>query len=366
MIHLREEDTTNDDPSDHLSLIPTTTISSSSLTLSFSSSSSRTLSFLPESNDEITIPSPLHSPFRTFSLTFRAFTQICTLVQFNSISLTIDADGYLALVIRQHQAQRIFAQTNRQLVNDGQRHTIHLQLIHNKLQAWIDPMKKISIELTRLLIIVDRFVFGAYNQYLGCIEHVIYNDQSLLFTSIPLHRQECLRGATLTHQIISFEEFDPPVIVLMDFPEELQSFSFRFSTTESNSLLCTLNDLAHQHVMTLNIRQRRLLLTYHQQRMELWMNQSIVHGIEHNLIIKILNKNDFILQFDQHIMLRKISISPIFQKITFGQISSVYEKTFLGCIGDILYNGKSLLKWEHIHPLGRLSNTCRSSKHTRK
>lgn len=329
-------------------------------------SSLQTLSFLPKANDEISISPPLPSPFRSFSLTFRSLTQICTVVQFDAISLIIDADGYLALVIRPHQAQRIFAETKRQTVNDGHSHTIHLLLMKNKLQAWIDPMKKITVELDRAIFVIEQFRFGPYHQYIGCIEQVIYNDQMLTFTQVPFSRRECPQRSILTDQMISFEEFDPPVMMQLDFPEELQSFSFRFTTFESNSLLCTLTGQTYQDILTLNIRQQRLFLSYQRERLELITNQSLSLGREHHLMIKILNSNDFVFQVNEQIILQRISSPLIIQKVTFGSAVNHHGKHFLGCISQILYNGKSLLRWEHIQSIGRVTTTCHSTKSLRK
>ena len=378
-LNLREEDFTYDH-GENLPDIPLLLFSSSSPAYEkFASpvpnklsSSNGKLSFLPRDNQQIIVTSPVQSPFRTFSMSFRVHNAICTVVQFDPISLIIDADGYLALVLRHQQAQRIFARTPRQSVSDGHLHVIQLQLMKNVLQVWIDPLKKVTIDLhAASSFVIDRFIFGSHNQYLGCIEHVMYNDHLFSFEPIALHRQQCPASHIPTDQIIAFDELDRPLTALADHAEAFQSLSFYFSSSESNSFLCALTDLVADNAITASIRQNRLLFTYRDEqkrRMELFINHSIDQGKEHQLTIKLLNKNDLIFQLDKHVLMRKLPSRFPMEKLHFGQLdgSNSNAKQFIGCIRDIRLNGKSLFKAEQIHPAHRLSHICPTLKQPRK
>jgi hypothetical protein len=330
-----------------------------------------TISFHANANDEVVVLSSSLSPFRTLTLTFRVHTTICTIVQFEMISLIIDADGYLALVVRHQQAQRILAKTKQQSVHDGHRHRLHMQMTKNSLQAWLDPAKKIIIEMSRSSIIIDRFTFGSYNQYVGCIEQVIYNDHMLSFEHIPIDRQQCSIGYVANDQIVSFNEFDSALNVLVDHDESFQSFSFRFSTVLASSFLCSLTDrLDNKHRVTLSIDNEHFLFTFNdrQQTREIIANHSIVQGQEHQIMIRIIHRNNFLVQLDQHVMIRTsfVRFSP--RTIAFGRNEYVNDEpmsSFVGCIRDVQFNGRVLLKLEHIHPLSRLSSSCQATKSER-
>ena len=305
-------------------------------------------------------------------MTFRAHNVVCTVVQFDPISLIIDADGYLALVIRHQQAHRIFAKTPRKSVNDGHLHTIQLQLVKNTLQAWMDPLQTISIDLrTAPSFVIERFIFGSHNQYLGCIEHVMYNDHVFSFALIAVHRQQCPPSHVPTDQILSFEDLDRPLTVLADQTEDFQTLSFFFSTSESNSFLCALTDLLPDNTITVSLHQNRLLFAYRDEqkrRMDLLTNYSIDQDKEHQLSLKLINKHDLIFQLDKHVLMRKLPGRFPLAKFHFGQLdgSNSNAKNFLGCMRDIRFNGKPLLKPEQIHPAHRLTHVCRTLKHPRK
>ena len=48
-------------------------------------------------------------------------------------------------------------------------------------------------------------------------------------------------------QIISFKEYDRPLIVNVDYSEDFRIFSFLFYTQESNSIICSLADKTYEH-----------------------------------------------------------------------------------------------------------------------
>jgi hypothetical protein len=141
---------------------------------------SQTIGFLPNDHHEIIIPSPVNTPFNTLSFSFRTRSNVSTLIQFDQISLNIDVEGYLALVIRDRQAQRILSNDEQKPINDGNLYTVHLQRTDKNLEAWINrnknaQVKKISIELANSKLILENFIFGPRGQFIGCLENVTYN-----------------------------------------------------------------------------------------------------------------------------------------------------------------------------------------------
>lgn len=362
-----------------------------------SSQMSQTIGFLPHDNNEIIIPSPINTPFNTLIFSFRTRSNVSTLIQFDQISLNIDVDGYLALVIRDKQAQRILSNDEQKPINDGNLYTVHLQRIEKTLEAWIYKNKnfkpnKISMELSTTKLIIDNFIFGPRRQFIGCLENVTYNDQLLSFKHLPLNRQQCPSSSIVLKsteilsmnniyidQIISFKEYDRPLIITLDKPEDFRIFSFLFYTQESNSIICSLADKTYEHFLTLSIYKERLLLTYddkHKKRMKIYLNNSIIinDGREHKLTLKLMSKDDFSVEIDGNIITKKFNSNFALNTIYIGQLHSfIKEKfpnlngdNFIGCIRDILFNEKSIIKLDHIHHLGRLTNTCHLSKRGRK
>jgi len=358
---------------------------------------SQTIGFLPNDNSEIIIPSPMNTLFNTLTFSFRTRSNVSTLIQFDQISLNIDVDGYLALVIRDRQAQRILSNDEQKPINDGNLYSVHLQRIEKNLEAWIYRKKnfkpnKISIELSTSKLIIDNFIFGPRTQFIGCLENVTYNDQLLSFKHLPLNRQKCPSSSIVLKsteilstnniyidQIISFKEYDRPLIITLDNPEDFHIFSFLFYTQESNSIICSLADKTYEHFLTLSIYNKHLLLTYddkQRKRMKIYMNNSIVinDGREHKFILKLINKDDFIFEIDGNIMIKKMNSNFLITTIYIGQLDSfIKEKfpdldgdNFIGCIKDVILNEKSIIKLDHIHHVGRLTNTCHLSKRGRK
>ncbi|CAF4288226.1 unnamed protein product, partial [Rotaria sordida] len=89
-LNLREKDNSNENFEDSI-----TTIISSSIN---QSQSIQTIAFLSNDNNEIIFPSPIKFFFKTFSFSFRTYSNLSTLIQFDDIQLNIDIDGYLILV----------------------------------------------------------------------------------------------------------------------------------------------------------------------------------------------------------------------------------------------------------------------------
>jgi hypothetical protein len=362
-----------------------------------SSHISQTIGFLPNDNNEIIIPSPINTPFNTLIFSFRTRSNVSTLIEFDQISLNIDVDGYLALVIRDKQAQRILSNDEQRPINDGNLYTVHIQRVEKSLEAWIYKNKnfkpnKISIELSTTKLIIDNFIFGPRRQFIGCLENVTYNDQLLSFKHLSLNRQQCPSSSIVLKskeilsinniyidQIISFKEYDRPLIVTLDKSEDFRIFSFLFYTQESNSIICSLADKTYEHILTLSIYNGRLLLTYdnkQRKRMKIYMNNSVVinDGREHKLILKLINKDDLIVEIDGNVIMKKINSNFAVTTVYIGQLDSfIKEKfsdldgdNFIGCIKDIILNEKSIIKLDHIHHVGRLTNICHLSKRGRK
>jgi hypothetical protein len=362
-----------------------------------SSSISQTIGFLPNDHHEIIIPSPINTPFNILTFSFRTRSNVSTLIQFDQISLNIDVEGYLALVIRDRQAQRILSNDEQKPINNGNLYTVHLQRTDKNLEAWITrnknlQAKKISIELSTSKLIIDNFIFGPRSQFIGCLENVTYNEQLLSFKHLPLNRQQCPSSSIVLKsteilsmnniyidQVISFKEYDRPLIVTLDKPEEFRVFSFLFHTQESNSVICSLADRSYGQFFTLSIYNGRLMLTYddkQRKRMKIYMNNSIVinDGREHKLVLKLITKDDFIFEIDGNVQAKKINPNFFISTIYIGQLDSFIKEKFLdldgdnfiGCIKDVILNEKSIIKLDHIHHVARLTNICHLSKRGRK
>ncbi|CAF3881254.1 unnamed protein product, partial [Rotaria sordida] len=406
LINLREEDLT--DENDENSKDLTTPIISSSSSSSSndkifvvvdmkSSEISQTIGFLPNDNSEIILPSSINTAFNTLIFSFRTRSNVSTLIQFEQISLNIDVEGYLALVLRDKQAQRILSNDEQKPINDGNLYTVYLQRTDKNLEAWIIKNKnfkpnKISIELSTSKLIIDNFIFGPRSQFIGCLQNITYNDQLLIFKQLSLNRQQCpsssiaLKSIEILSlnniyidQIISFKEYDRPLIINLDNSEDFRLFSFSFYTQDLNSIICSLADKTYENFITLSIYNERLLLTYddkQRKRMKILINNSILinDGREHKLILKILNKDDFIFEIDGNINMKKFHTNLRINTIYIGQLDSyIKEKfsdldgdNFIGCIKDILLNERSIIKLDHIHHIGRLTNICQLSKRGRK
>ncbi|CAF4234547.1 unnamed protein product, partial [Rotaria magnacalcarata] len=97
---------------------------------------------------------------------------------------------------------------------------------------------KISVELSTSKLIIENFIFGPRSQFTGCLQNITFNDQLLSFKQLSLNRQQCpsssivLKTAEILSyndiyidQIISFKEYDRPLIITFDNPEEFRIFS---------------------------------------------------------------------------------------------------------------------------------------------
>jgi hypothetical protein len=180
-------------------------------------------------------------------------------------------------------------------------------------------------------------------------------------------------------QVISFKEYDRPLIIVLDNPEEFRLFSFLFHTQESNSVICSLADKTYEQFLTLSITNGRLMLTHddkQRKRMKIYLNNSIVinDGREHKLVLKLISKEDFLIEIDGNVQSKKIDPNFFISTIYIGQFDGfIKEKfpdldgdNFIGCIKDVILNDKSIIKLDHIHHVARLTNTCHLSKRGRK
>lgn len=400
-LNLREEDLT-DENDEHFkefsSTLPSTSNEKIFVVVDMKpSSTGQTIGFLPNDHQEIVISSPSKQPFETLTFSFRTRSNVSTLIQFDQISLNIDVDGYLALVIRDRQAQRLLSHDEQKPINDGNFYTVHLQRIEQNLQAWISrnqtiKPEKISLELPTSKFLVEQFLFGPRGQFHGCLQNVIYNDQPFSFKHLPSNRQRCPSSSLVLKsteipsmnniyidQMISFKEYDRPLIILLGQPEELRSFSLIFYTQESNTVICSLADQTYEHFFTISIINERLIVTYDNKtskRMKIAFNHSITttNAREHRLTLKFLNRDDFLVEIDGTMLMHKLNPNFRISTIYIGQLDSFIKdqysdlngENFVGCIKDVIFNDQSIVTLDHIHHLGRLTNTCQLSKRGRK
>jgi len=317
----------------------------------------------------------MKSFFKTLSFSFRAYSNISSLIEFGGINLNIDIDGYLTLIIPDRQIQKIFSNEQEKIINNGKFYFVQIQLNNRTFEVWIDENQKISIELSSSFLIIENFIFGLHNQFIGCIENLTYNNQLFSFENLPLNRQKCPINDIYINQIISFQEFDRPLIIQFNNPEEFQIFSFSFSTQESNSIICSLVDKTYENLLILSIHSEQLLLIYNnnnrKQRIEMSMNYSINDRNEHKIIIKLINKTNLLFQFDDNIIIKNITEIFYIYRISIGKLDEFIEEyfdeeNFIGCIKDMKLNNKSFIKLEHIDQSNRLTNTCQLTKRERK
>jgi hypothetical protein len=334
--------------------------------------STQTISFLPNDNHPIIFPSPMKTFFKTLSFTFRAYSNISTLIQLEDISFNIDIDGYLTLGIRNRQTQRI--ETSKP-INDGNSYSVQMELNKKMINVWIDESKKTSIELFSSFLMIDNFIFGLRNQFIGCIENITYNHQIFSFENLSFHRRQCpikSLNDIFVNQIISFGENDQPLIIQLTTPEEFRSFSFRFSTQESNCILGSLADQTYEHILVLSIRNERLLLRYiyqHHQPIEISMIAPITNRQQHQIIIRDILS----IELDGNMIIKNLTDRFSIQKISIGKLDEFIEEhfpdlnseSFLGCMNDIMFNKNPLIKLEHIDQSNRLTNICQLPKRER-
>ena len=90
--------------------------------------------------------------------------------------------------------------------------------------------------------------------------------------------------------------------------------------------------------------------------------------------IKLINKEDLVFEINGNVIIKKIHQNFRIHTIYIGQIDGfIKEKfsdldgdNFIGCIRDVILNERSIIKLDHIHHVGRLTNTCQLSKRGRK
>ncbi|CAF0944400.1 unnamed protein product [Adineta steineri] len=345
----------------------------------------QTIAFLPDNNNEIILSSPNNSSFERLSFSFRTYANASTLIQFEDVKINIDNDGYLTLAVENRQTQRIFSSNEQKPINDGNLYFVQLELNNRTLEVWMDINKKTFIELSSSFFIITNFTFGLHNEFIGCIENITYNQQVLIFQHLPLNRQQCSSNNIILKsihdiyidQIISFEEYDRPLVINLDNPEIFYIFAFSFYTQESNSIICSLADKTYDNIITLSVHHEHLVLSYNnkqRKRIEMSMNNSINDRNEHKLVVRLINKDKLVFELDGYRIIEDISNIFYINTIYIGkldgfikeQYSDLDGENFIGCIKDIILNGKSLVKLEHIYRSSRLGNICRITNHERK
>ena len=339
--------------------------------------STQTLAFLPNNNNEIIFSLPIKSSFKTLSFSFRTTSNMSTLIQFGEIKLNIDINGYLTLVVPDRQTQRILSSQQQKSINNGHIYFVQIEFNNRNLEVWIDKNQKTFIELPSSFLIIENFIFGLHNQFIGCIENLIYNNQLFSFENLSLNRRECPNDIYI-NQIISFKEYDRPLIIQFNNPKEFHIFSFLFSTQESNSIICSLTDKTYENILILSIHSEQLLLTYYNnkqnKRIDISMNYSMNDRNEHKINLKLINKNILLFEFDENIIIKNITEIFYINTISFGKLDQFIKENFshfdgenfIGCIKDIKLNNKSIIKFEHIDQSNRLTNTCQLPKRERK
>ena len=344
--------------------------------------STQTIAFLPGDNNEIIFSLPIKSPFQTFSFSFRTYSNLSILIQFEEINFNIDSGGYLTIVNQNEQAKRILSNKEQRPINNGQTYYVQLEFKNKTLSTWIDKNMKVSIEYSSSSLLVENFIFGLHNQFIGCIENVTYNNWTFSFENISLHRQRCfLSNYTIKsvnniyiNQIVSFKEYDHPLIINLNQSEEFHSFSFVFYTQESNGIICSLSDKTYENFIILSIHYERLFLTYnnHKQdnQIQISANKSVNDINEHKIIIKCINENYLVLKVDESVIIENITCIFYISSVSIGGLDSfIKEKfssfdrdNFIGCIKDVMLNKKLLIKFKHINQANRLASTCQATK----
>ena len=147
----------------------------------------------------------------------------------------------------------------------GNSYAVQFELNNQTLQAWIDQNQKLSIKLSPSSLIIKNFIFGSHNQFIGCIENVIYNNKTFSFQQLSSNRRTCSsRNAIYIDQIISFNEYNRPIIITLDTPTTFHLISFLFYTQESNSIICSLADKNLRKFNYIKYPLRTFTLNIHQ------------------------------------------------------------------------------------------------------
>ncbi|CAF2152127.1 unnamed protein product [Rotaria magnacalcarata] len=374
-LNLRIEDNSDE----RLEQSQTTTTTTAISSVVNQSESLRTIGFHPNDNNPIIFPSPIKAFFKTLSFSFRAYSNLSTIIRFDEISLNIDVDGYLTLFIQDRQVQRIFSYEERKPINDGKFYFVELQLNDQTLEAWIDKNKKISIELSSSFLFIEKFLFGLNNRFIGCIENVTYNNEILIFEGLSSNRQQCFSNNIIiksigdsSHidRIISFKENDRPLIVILDNPEEFHMFSLLFYTQEANSIIGSLADETYENFMILTVKNEYLYLTYYnkgEKIIEITTNTSVNDNNEHKIVIKLIHQTDLLFELDGNIIMENMTEMFYISTVYIGKLDSYVKEQFsnvdgahfIGCIENVMLNKQSIVKLEHVNQLDRLINTCR-------
>lgn len=240
-----------------------------------------------------------------------------------------------------------------------------MELNRKLLDVWIDPLRKTSIELPSTFLLIEKFIFGLHNQFLGCIENVTYNRQLFTFKHLPFNRQQCPMASiteTFINQIISFNDHHSPLIIPLTNLEDFQIFSLFFTTEQSNSVICSLVDQTSENILMVIIENTRLVLIYYRQDKELFrlsINQSITDRQQHQIILT--NKLSFDLD-GMNILEKNFTEPFLIHRITLGKsdthLLGQSNEKFLGCMEDVRLNDKPLIQFEHLDQTERLIDRC--------
>ncbi|CAF1107181.1 unnamed protein product, partial [Didymodactylos carnosus] len=399
----------DDDSSTQPLSISTTTIKDDKIFVLVDMDPEMTISFSPSDDDAIFIPG-IQTNFNSFSLTFQTYINSTILASLINdiyfIGLEIDIDGILNLIVRDHINSSSRLRMTR--VNDGREYTIELRNNHRKqsniIEAWLNersPQKSI-IEVNNPFYVKDiilgsrlgNFPFTARNKFIGCIRNPKLNLVKVNIPTIAKSRRDCVNVmASITtkqqqHHVIddyyiresiSFREQDRPISFLFSDNDqrEFKLLSLTFVTFESNGILFSLADKSYDNFFTLSIRNGILYATcddHTRKRYTFSLNRTVNDGIEHQIIIKNTQEKDYIELDKVKYFLPFNLIVPFYvNSIYFGQIDGFarqrYElegENFVGCLKDVLFNEKPLIRRDQINDLSRLSTLCRLTYRPRK
>lgn len=358
---------------------------------------SSTIGFFSSNNQQVELKPKNAAPLNYLKFSFRTRSNVTTLLEFDRISLNIDVDGYLALVDRDKQVQRLRVNDQQKPINDGHLYSVHLKRIENQIDGWIiknrfNPANKVSIELPSASLIVEKLIFAGRNQFVGCVENVVLNDETLSIEHLDGERRKCPSSSVVLKsneilvdeqifidQMISFKEFDRPLIADFDKSIEFQSFSFRLFTQESNSVIASLTDQTFRQYLTLSVQNKYLFITLdkdHNKRINILLNKTTIlsDAREHQIQIKFINEKEFQIEIDAIDQGKYSFTTFLVHRIYLGQIDGFLKEFFpeneadyfVGCLKDVTFNQAPLIKLEHIHHIERLMNTCPLSKRGRK
>ncbi|CAF0871438.1 unnamed protein product, partial [Didymodactylos carnosus] len=372
--------------------------------------SETTISFISNDNDEVFIPG-IKSDFDSFSLTFQTYlnsTILATLInEPYFIGLEIDIDGILNLIVHDHINSTSRLRLTK--VNDGKEYTIELRNDRRKqsgiIEAWLNERSKQKnlIEINNPFYIKDiilggrlgNYRFTAHNKFIGCISNPKLNLIKVNIADVAKSRRNCTNTFInvttkqqqqhrviddyYVHESISFREQDRPLPFLFSDNDqrEFKILSLTFVTFELNGILFSLADKLYDNFVTLSIRNGVLYVTFDNhvhKRYIFSLNRTVNDGIEHQIIIKNNQEKDYIeLDKIKYFLSFNLVVPFYLNSIYFGQIDGFAKQhydlegeNFVGCMKDVLFNEKPLIRRDQINDLSRLSTLCKLTYRPRK